>query len=100
MKHYCKPFTFMLFTEERILTGLKGGNPGGGIENGAIIGGKPIGGGSGIFGGMPGTGGIATAGGMGGGNPPSIGGGSKGPVLIRPGELVPEPGVSLNSSLI
>lgn len=71
------------------LTGLKGGNPGGGIENGGIMGGNPIGGGiAAMAGAMPGTGGMATCGGIGGGIPPIIGGGNSG-AAINPGELVP-----------
>lgn len=69
---------------------MNGGNPGGGIEKGAIMGGKPIGGIGPILGGIPGTGGIATAGGIGGGIAPNIGGGkSGGAEVIKPGELVP-----------
>lgn len=81
-----------------ILTGLNEGNPGGGIENGGIIGGNAMGGGRpAMFGGRPGTGGMATAGGiegMVGGSPASIGGGSNGPAPMRPGELVPVVGGS------
>lgn len=65
------------------------------MENGGIIGGKPMGGGMpAMFGGIPGTGGIPTDGGIGGGKPPSIVGGMRGPAPIRPGELVPELGGS------
>lgn len=77
------------FYKVSLLTGLNGGNPGGGMVKGVIMGGKPIDGGiADIFGGIPGTGGMATAGGMGGGIPPSIGGGINGAGAIIPGELV------------
>lgn len=72
------------------------------MEKGAIIGGKPIGGGIGpIFADNPGTGGIATAGGIGGGIPPSIGGGIRvGAVPIKLGELVPALGGSYENNNI
>lgn len=60
------------------------------MENGGIIGGKPMGGMPAMFGGIPGTGGMPTDGGIGGGRLPSIGGGRRVPEPIRPGELVPE----------
>lgn len=66
------------------------------MENGGIIGGKPMGGAiPGMLGGKPGTGGMATAGGIGGAKLPSIGGGRRGAVPISPGELVPVFGGSL-----
>lgn len=83
---FCDRYEFVK-NKITFITGLNEGNPGGGIENGGNIGGKPIGGGiAAIFGGSPGTGGMATAVGKAGGIPPNIEGGNSGAVEIRPGD--------------
>lgn len=73
---------------------MNAGNPGGGMEKGGIIGGKPI------DGGIPGTGGIATDGGIGGGITPIIGGGKRGAAPNMFGEFVPAVGASCNKGIL